>query len=176
MARFNTQASETILVKVGISAVSMENARQNLQAEVPHWSFEKVHHDAKEMWQKELQKIEIEGGSLSQQRTFYTAMYHTLLAPNLFMDINGDYRGMDRQIHRADGFTNYTVFSLWDTFRTLHPLLTITHRQLTGEWIKTLLAKYKEGGRLPIWELAGNYRYYDWLPCSTSDCRRIKIS
>lgn len=94
-------------------------------------------------------------GDRERLRTFYTALYHTAIAPNIFSDVNGEYRGMDRQIHRAEGFDRYTVFSLWDTFRTLHPLLTLIERERTEDFLRTFLTIYREGGKLPVWELSG---------------------
>jgi len=154
---FKTRMGETILVKVGTSAVSVEGARKNLNAEIKDWNFDKVVADAKKAWNKELAKIEVEGGRDEDQKNFYTSMYHAFLNPNLFMDIDGKYRGTDHQIHQVKGFTNYTVFSLWDTFRALHPLFTIIDQKRTTDFIKTLLQIYDDGGRLPMWPLAGNY-------------------
>jgi predicted alpha-1,2-mannosidase len=153
--RFGAGGGE-VVVKVGISAVSVEGARRNLDAEAPAWDFDGARRRAGAAWEQELSRIRVEGGTAQQQRIFYTALYHALLAPNLFMDVDGQYRGRDGKVHRADGFRTHTVFSLWDTFRTLHPLLTITHRERTADFVRTFLAQYREGGRLPVWELAGN--------------------
>lgn len=144
-----------IMAKVGISAVDVDGARRNLDSEIPDWDFDRVRHDARGAWERELAKIEVEGGTRAQRRTFYTALYHCLLAPNVYSDVDSRYRGRDGKIHRA-GSRHYTVFSLWDTFRALHPLLTITHRARTTEFIQTFLRQYREGGRLPVWELAAN--------------------
>ena len=154
---FQTTNNEVILVKVGISAVSTEGARENLNAENTGWNFDKTREDAKKSWQKELSRIEVEGGTKEQQTVFYTAMYHAVLAPNIFTDIDGRYRGVDHKVHKAEDFTNYTVFSLWDTYRALHPLFTIIDQKRTNDFIKTLLHTYEDGGRLPMWPLAGNY-------------------
>ncbi len=154
---FKTTANEAILVKVGTSAVSIEGARKNLTAEISDWNFGKVVADAKKTWNKELAKIEVEGARPEDRKNFYTAMYHAFLNPNLFMDIDGKYRGTDHKVHQAKGFTNYTVFSLWDTFRALHPLFTIIDHKRTNDFVKTLLQIYDDGGRLPMWPLAGNY-------------------
>jgi len=154
--RFSTRQKEQVLIKVGISTVSIEGARSNLRAEIPLWDFEKIKSDAERAWQNELGKIEIEGGAPPQRTTFYTAVYHALLAPNLFSDADGSYRGMDGRVHRAEGFEMYTVFSLWDTFRAEHPLLTIIDQKRTLDFIKSIVAKYEEGGVLPVWELAAN--------------------
>ncbi|MBK9415788.1 MAG: GH92 family glycosyl hydrolase [Flavobacteriales bacterium] len=144
-----------LIVKVGISAVSIEGARANLDAEVPHWDFDKVRGEAEAAWNAKLNKFQVEGGTREQQRTFYTALYHTYVAPYIFNDVDGQYRGMDGQVHKAD-HNVYTVFSLWDTFRALHPLMATLEPEMTRDWIKTFLLHYQQGGRLPVWELWGN--------------------
>lgn len=154
---FRTNKNESVLVKVGISAVSTEGARKNLEAEIPGWDFNGKAVQAKESWNKELSKIEVDGGSSDERKVFYTSMYHACLNPNIFMDVDGQYRGTDHKVHTAKGFTNYTVFSLWDTFRALHPLFTIVDQKRTNDFVKTLLQIYDDGGRLPMWPLAGNY-------------------
>ena len=146
---------EALIVKVGISSVSIEGARKNLEAEVPHWDFDLVRKQAEEAWNAKLGKIQVEGGTREQQRTFYTALYHSYVAPYIFNDVDGQYRGMDGQVHKAD-HNVYTVFSLWDTFRALHPLMTVLEPDMTRDWIKTFLLHYQQGGRLPVWELWGN--------------------
>ncbi|HHS13189.1 MAG TPA: glycoside hydrolase family 92 protein [bacterium] len=146
-----------LLVKVGLSAVDEEGARRNLDAEIPHWDFDRVHDQAREIWARSLGRIRVSGGTPSQFRVFYTALYHALLNPNLYMDVDGRYRGMDQAVHKSDRHTHYTVFSLWDTFRAAHPLLTILEPDRTLDFIRTLLIHYKQGGRLPMWELAANY-------------------
>jgi predicted alpha-1,2-mannosidase len=153
---FRTAANEAILVKVGISGVGIEGARKNRDAEIPDWDFEKVRIDADGAWNAALGKIDVRGGTKAQRVTFYTALYHAMLAPNLFMDVDGRYRGRDLQIHEAKDFTNYTVFSLWDTYRAEHPLFTIIEPERTVDFIKTFLVQYEQGGLLPVWELAGN--------------------
>jgi predicted alpha-1,2-mannosidase len=153
---FLTRDRHTVLVKLAISAVSLDGARKNLKAEVDQWDFDKVRADANRAWNAELHKIQVSGGPESQLKTFYTALYHAMLAPNLFMDVDGQYRGRDFQNHTAKGFRNYTVFSIWDTFRAAHPLYTIIDQKRTADFINTFLAQYKEGGRLPVWELAAN--------------------
>ncbi len=154
---FDVANEEAILVKVGISAVSIEGARKNLEKENPGWDFDLIKAQATEKWNKELNKIQVEGGTDEQKTIFYTAVYHSFLNPNIFMDVDGKYRGTDLKIHQADNFTNYTVFSLWDTFRATHPLFTITQQSRTADFIKTFLHQYENGGQLPVWELAGNY-------------------
>jgi predicted alpha-1,2-mannosidase len=155
-ATFRTAANEPILVKVGISAVDVEGARRNRDAEIPGWDFERTRIDARDAWNAALGKIHVRGGTKAQRVTFYTALYHTMLAPNLFMDVDGRYRGRDLEIHEAHDFTNYTVFSLWDTYRAEHPLFTIIEPERTVDFIKTFLVQYEQGGLLPVWELAGN--------------------
>lgn len=154
--RFDTRRSPQVLVRVGISAVDINGALLNLAAELNHKSFDKVRAEAAAAWNAELNKIVVTGGSNDQLTNFYTALYHTMLAPNLFIDVDGRYRGRDMQIHQAGGFQNYTVFSLWDTFRAAHPLYALIDRKRTREFIKTFLVQYEHGGRLPVWELAAN--------------------
>jgi len=151
---FGTLNNKQLLVKVGISAVSCEGARQNLETEIPHWDFRMIREAAYEEWNKELNKINIKTNKTSKT-IFYTALYHTMVVPNLFMDTDGKYRGTDLQIHQAEDFTNYTVFSLWDTYRAAHPLYTIIDQTRTTDYIKTFIHQYINGGRLPVWELAG---------------------
>ena len=153
--RFLTDENEEIFVKVGISAVNVEGARKNLQAEIPDWDFNKVKENAKHSWNIELNKIQVEG-SEENKTVFYTALYHAFLAPNLFMDVDGKYRGRDLKVHQSDNFENHTVFSLWDTYRATHPLYTILQQERTLDFIKTMITQYEQGGRLPVWELAAN--------------------
>jgi len=153
--QFNTSKNKTVLVKVGISSVSEENARLNVLDECPEWDFEFIKNKAENEWSRELSKIEVKGGNKEQKTTFYTALYHSLLNPNLFSDTNGEYRGHDAQIHHSEN-KRYTVFSLWDTFRAAHPLLTIIKPDIVPDLINTMLDIYDKGGLLPVWELAGN--------------------
>ena len=153
---FSTQDGTPVLVRVGLSAVSIEGARENLKAELNHWDFERVKADADRIWNTELAKIIVTGGNENHLKNFYTALYHSMLAPNLFMDVDRQYRGRDFDVHSAKDFDNYTVFSLWDTFRAAHPLYTIIDQRRTRDFINTFLAQYEQGGRLPVWELAGN--------------------
>lgn len=152
--QFDTEAEEAIYVKVGISSVSGENAKLNL-ADVAEFDFEKLKEEARNLWQAQLSRIEIKGGTKAQKTTFYTALYHSLLNPNLFSDVNGDYRGHDGENHKSD-HNQYTVFSLWDTFRAMHPLFTIIDQKRSNEFIVSMLDMYEKGGLLPVWELAGN--------------------
>jgi predicted alpha-1,2-mannosidase len=156
--RFSTDAGEQILVKTGISAVSIEGARKNLALEIPDWDFDQIVEQAEMAWEGELSKIEVMGSDENKIK-FYTALYHAFLAPNLFTDTDGQYRGNDGQVHMADGFTMYTVFSLWDTYRALHPLLSFTQPELTQEFINTFIDIYSKRNLLPVWELAGNETY-----------------
>ena len=153
---FATGTDEVVLVKVGISAVDIDGARRNLEDGIPGWDFEKVREDAVKAWNDELGKISVKGGTRAQRVTFYTALYHAMLAPNLFMDADKRYLGRDLRIHKAKDFTDYTVFSLWDTYRAEHPLFTIIEPERTADFIKTFLAQYEQGGMLPVWELAAN--------------------
>ncbi|MCK5146901.1 GH92 family glycosyl hydrolase [bacterium] len=153
---FNTAQGEMILVKVGISAVSIEGARRNLEAEQDGFDFNSVKAAAESAWEAALGKIIVEGGRDSDKTVFYTSLYHSLIAPNLYQDVDGCYRGRDMQIHESQEFNYYTVFSLWDTFRAAHPLFTIIDQKRTVDFIKTMLAQYVQGGRLPVWELAAN--------------------
>jgi len=147
---------EPLLIKVGLSAVSTEGAKANLQSEIPHWDFEKTKAETTDLWEKELSKILVEGKSEEQKEIFYTALYHSLLNPNLYVDVDGNYNGTDLQKHNTED-KHYTIFSLWDTFRATHPLFTLIQQERTNEFIRTFLRQYKEGGQLPIWELAANY-------------------
>jgi len=154
---FNKQNEKPLFVKVAISAVSCENAWKNMKTEIPGWHFDSVRNAAKETWNKELGKIEVEGGSKAQKTTFYTALYHALLSPNIYSDVDGQYRGRDMKIHQTETeHPVYTVFSLWDTYRAEHPLLTIIDRKRTNDFIRTFIRQYQEGGALPVWELSAN--------------------
>ncbi len=153
---WQVEEGEEIEVKVALSMVSANGALANLREEAAGLNFDKACELARSEWQRRLGKIETKGGSLKEKRNFYTALYHSLLTPNLSQDVDGRYRGMDGKVHQAEGFTNYTVFSLWDTFRTLHPLLTIIEPELSNDFVKCLVRKSQEYGELPMWELASN--------------------
>jgi predicted alpha-1,2-mannosidase len=154
--RFAAKRGEAVLVKVGISAVDVDGARRNLDEEIPGWGFEDAHQAARLAWEEALGRITLRGGTVEQETIFYTALYHALLQPNTYSDRDGRYRGRDDAIHVADGRTQYTVFSLWDTFRAAHPLYTILEPARTTDFIETMLAQRREGGLLPVWELAAN--------------------
>ena len=149
-----------LVVRVGISSVSELNARANLDSESGLkksgiFSFDLVRESARRAWDDFLSKIEVEGDR-ETMRTFYTALYHTAIAPSLYSDSNGEYRGMDRKVHKAEGWERYHIFSLWDTYRTLHPLFNIIERKRTVDFIQSMLSIYDEAGKLPVWELSGN--------------------
>ncbi len=156
LAHYKTKADAVLMVKVGISAVSTANALKNLDAEIPDWDFAKVRRDTRAKWDRELHRIEIEG-SPEQKETFYTAMYHAFTTPNLFQDVSGEYRGLDKNIHRAAGFTNYAVFSLWDTYRAEHPLFALIQAPRDADMINSMLAHYDQSvdHLLPVWSLDG---------------------
>ncbi|MFT7036080.1 MAG: putative alpha-1,2-mannosidase [Cyclobacteriaceae bacterium] len=151
------QGESEVLMKVSISAVSVEGAEKNLKAEAPDWGFDQVRAAAESTWNKELSKIKVESKDKNLMINFYTALYHSMMAPQLYQDVDGQYRGMDLEVHKAEEFNNYTVFSLWDTFRAFHPLMSIIDEKRTTDWVNGLLKKYEQGGLLPKWPLAGNY-------------------
>ncbi|HLN53405.1 MAG TPA: GH92 family glycosyl hydrolase [Lentimicrobium sp.] len=151
---FGTGA-KPILVKVGISGTSVENAKANLMAEIEHWDFNKVKESAKNKWDKELSKIEITKGDSRDMTVFYTALYHTMVCPNIYNDVNGSYLGRDLKEHKTD-HNYYTVFSLWDTYRAYHPLMTIIDQKRTNDFIRTFIKQFEDGGLLPVWELSSN--------------------
>jgi predicted alpha-1,2-mannosidase len=146
---------EKILVKVSLSPTSYEGAKLN-SSEINHWDFEKVKKEAETLWNKELSKIEVASNDKEKLAIFYTALYHTMMQPNIAQDLDGKYRGRDNKIHVAEGFDYYTVFSLWDTFRGAHPLYTLIDKKRTADYINTFIKQYEQGGRLPVWELASN--------------------
>ncbi len=149
------QKGEKILMKVSLSPTSFEGAKRN-STEIKEWDFEKVQQAAVALWDKELSKIEVTTSNQNESAIFYTALYHTMMQPNIAQDVDGSYRGRDNAIHRAEGFDYYSVFSLWDTFRAAHPLYTLIDKKRTADFINTFLAQYEQGGRLPVWELASN--------------------
>ena len=146
---------EKILVRVALSPTSYEGAKLN-SSEIKHWDFDKVKKEAETLWNKELSKIEVTSDDKDKLAIFYTALYHTMMQPNIAQDLDGKYRGRDNQIHTAEGFDYYTVFSLWDTFRGAHPLYTLIDKKRTSDYINTFIKQYEQGGRLPVWELASN--------------------
>lgn len=152
-ANFDTKEGEQILVKVGISAVSMEGAKANMEAELPGWDFDGVAEEAERLWNEELSKVKVETDNIDDLKKFYTALYHTMIAPSTYNDVNGDYLGADGKIHNNTQHTIYTTFSLWDTYRAAMPLFSIFQHDRYVEMINTMLAIYQEQGRLPIWHL-----------------------
>ncbi|MGC4040763.1 MAG: GH92 family glycosyl hydrolase [Flavobacterium sp.] len=151
----SVKKGDKILVKVALSPTGYDGARLNM-SEIPGWDFNKVKTDAEKLWDQQLSKIEITEKNKDKLAVFYTALYHTMVQPNIAQDIDGKYRGRDNQIHKAEGFDYYSVFSLWDTFRGAHPLYTLIEKKRTADFINTFLKQYEQGGRLPVWELASN--------------------
>lgn len=154
-ALFNTKDKEEIYVKVALSPVSIENAKLNMQAELSGWNFEQTVADTDKKWNNQLNKIQIKTSDNAVKRTFYTALYHTMIAPSEFCDVNMDYRGADAQVHKKGSFRNHTTFSLWDTYRAANPLMTIIHPEKMSDIINTMLTIYQQQGKLPVWHLAG---------------------
>ena len=158
LLNFQTKENEQVLVKVGISAVDMDGARRNAETEIPEWNFDAVQRSARAEWNKYLSKIAIDAKDENQKSIFYTALYHTGMQPNLFSDVDGRYLGMDLKPHQGNiSDPVYTVFSLWDTFRAYHPLMTIIDPELNEAFVRSLISKQREGGIFPMWELAANY-------------------
>lgn len=149
---FDTKAGEEILVKFAISGVSTKNALENLNAEIPGWDFDAVKNKVRENWNEELSKIKITADD-DTKISFYTSLYHSFLSPVVFSDLNGEYRGLDQNIYKAEGFTDYTIFSLWDTYRALHPLYTIVQQKRTSDIVNSMLAHYEQSVHkiLPVW-------------------------
>ncbi|VGO18952.1 GH92 family glycosyl hydrolase [Pontiella sulfatireligans] len=160
IAAFGFAPGKILQAKISVSPVSMRNAMENLETEIPHWDFGKVRKSAEAKWAKELGKITADGPE-NDLETFYSALYHTMIHPGIDQDVNGEYRGIDKEIHTADGFTNYTVFSLWDTFRALHPLDTIIHPKRTGDFIKSMLSHQSQSSHhmLPSWAMHHNENF-----------------
>lgn len=151
----NVKKGEKIRLKVTLSNTGFDGTEIN-STEIQHWDFDKVHKDAITAWNKELSKIEVTSDNKDKLAIFYTALYHTMMQPNIAQDLDGKYRGRDNKIHVAEGFDYYTVFSLWDTFRAAHPLYTLIDKKRTADYINTFIKQYEQGGRLPVWELASN--------------------
>ncbi|WP_279112057.1 GH92 family glycosyl hydrolase [Hoylesella timonensis] len=148
-------ATKPLLVRVGISAVSVDNAKANLKAEIKDWNFDRVAQEADAAWNDELGKIKVETSNLDDKTIFYTGLYHTMTAPSVFSDVNGQYRGSDGKIYQGD-FVNYTTLSLWDTYRAAHPLMTIIHPEKQRDIAQTFLHIFQQQGKLPVWHLVGN--------------------
>ena len=152
---FAPSDNPSLMVRVALSPVSIANAKENLAAEMPDWRFEAVAEAADRAWNDELRKIRIETTDEDAKRIFYTAMFHSMVAPSVFCDVNGDYRGADGVTRKGD-FTNYTTFSLWDTYRAAHPLSTLIHSERQADFAKTFINIFKQQGKLPVWHLMGN--------------------
>lgn len=156
-ARVNFAAGnqEPVYMKVALSPTSEEGAQLNMQTELSGWDFEKTIADAKAAWNKELNKVKVYTTDEASKKIFYTSLYHTLFAPSEFCDVNGDYYGADKQMHKDEGFVNYTTFSLWDTYRAAQPLMTILHSEKMSDIINTMLHIHQQQGKLPVWHLMG---------------------
>ncbi len=155
---FSTSEGEQVLIKVGISFVSIEGAKKNLEAEVPHWDFDKIKTQAEDIWNEKLNKIKVKGGTESQKTSLYTSMYHSLMFPRTFSDVDGSYYShFDNTVHQTQGEPYYVDFSLWDTYRAQHPLLAYLEPERQNEMINTLLEMYDQGGRLPLYVSYKNY-------------------
>ncbi len=156
LLHFDSLKDRQLIIRVGLSSVSVADARRALEVEGDTWDFDTVRENAKQAWKQQVSKIIVGGGTPEQQKIFYTALYHTSIVPNVFSGVDGDYMGMDRKPHSAGVDQQYTVFSLWDTYRATHPLYTLIEQKRNTDFIRSFLRMYQEGGRLPVWELAGN--------------------
>ena len=153
---FNTKEGEQILVNTAISGTSMDGAAKNLQAEVPENDFDKYLAETKANWNRQLGKIEVKGSNEDDKVNFYTALYHSMIAPTIYNDVDGTYYGPDKKVHQADGWVNYSTFSLWDTYRAAHPLFTYTEPERVNDMIKSFIAFYEQNNRLPVWNFYGS--------------------
>ena len=154
---FDSSESESLGIKIGISPVDENGAKNNLKEEIGNKTFEQIKTEAQNTWETQLEKIVVESDNNDYKINFYSAMYHVSIAPNIYQDTDGRYRGVDLKIHENKNFDYYTVFSLWDTYRAAHPLYTIIEQDRTNDFVNTFLAKYDEGGIMPIWDLSGCY-------------------
>lgn len=155
--QFINPNNEPVFISIGISAVDEAGAKLNRETEIGLKTFEEIKSEGDGIWEKQLEKIVIESPSEDYKTNFYSSLYHTMIAPNVYQDVDGRYRGMDLKIHQTTNFDYYTVFSLWDTYRAAHPLYTIIEQDRTNDFVNTLIAKYEEGGIMPIWDLSANY-------------------
>lgn len=155
---FGIGPGDQLLVKVALSSVSAAGALENMRRELPHWDFDRIRIEAREQWNRELGRMEVESLTDDQQIVFYTALYHTMLGPIVYEDVDGRYRGLDQNVHTSDGFTNYTIFSLWDTYRALHPLFNMIQVARNNDMIKSMLAHYDQSVHhmLPVWSHYAN--------------------
>ena len=155
---FKTVTDEKIKIKFALSPVSMDGAAANLRSEVPHWDFERVRREGQAAWNRELSKIAITSDNRDDLVNFYTAMYHASISPIVYTDTDGQYKGIDQNTHLARGWTNYTVFSLWDTYRALHPLFNIIQPARNRDMVRSMTAHHEQSPEhmLPIWSHYGN--------------------
>ncbi|MBI9041480.1 GH92 family glycosyl hydrolase [Lutibacter sp.] len=155
---FKTEENEKIKIKFALSNTSTAGALKNLEAEIPHWDFNITKQETQNKWNKELNKIVIDTETKAQKETFYTALYHTMLSPIIYEDVDGAYRGLDQNIHQSEGFTNFTIFSLWDTYRALHPLFNIIQPSRNNDMVKSMIAHHNQSVHkmLPIWSHYAN--------------------
>lgn len=153
---FDTQKDEQIIVSTAISGVSTEGAAKNLLAEVPDDNFDKYRNLTRDNWNRQLSKIEIVSNNTDDKVNFYTALYHSMIAPTIYSDVDGTYYGPDKKTHKTDGWVNYSTFSLWDTFRAAHPLFTYTEPERANDMVKSFIAFYEQNKRLPVWNFYGN--------------------
>jgi len=152
------EKNKPLQIKVSISSVDLQGAQNNMEVELPGWDFEQVKTATKNAWSASLNRIKVSTSNTDDLKIFYTALYHSSIAPMTYEDCDGRYRGMDKKIRQSgEGESNYTVYSLWDTFRALHPLMTIIDEEKSAVWVNNLMQKYEEGGVLPMWPLASNY-------------------
>lgn len=156
LMEFDNADKKPLILKVGLSVTGINGSTSNLEKEAPHWDFNRYKNEAESKWNKQLGKILITEKDVNRKTVFYTALYHCFIHPSLDMDVDGSYRGRDNQIHQAKGYTHYNVFSLWDTYRALHPLFTLIEQERTVDFIKTFYTQYQEGKKLPVWELSSN--------------------
>ncbi len=154
--QFDISDDKPLIVKVALSPVNTDGAMLNMDVEAIDWDFEKYKSNAEQLWNKELSKIEVQSDDKDKLTIFYTALYHCMIHPSINMDVDHKYRGRDNKIHTTPGFTYYSVFSLWDTFRALHPLFTILDHKRVVDFINTFIYQYADSKRLPMWELSGN--------------------
>lgn len=155
---FKTDKNEKIKVKFALSPVSTAGAMKNLETEIPHWDFERTKRDGQAAWNRELGKIAVTTLDKGEMTNFYTAMYHAFISPTVYMDVDGQYKGLDQNVHHADGFTNYTTFSLWDTYRALHPLFNIIQPKRNRDMVESMMAHYDQSAEhmLPVWSHYAN--------------------
>jgi predicted alpha-1,2-mannosidase len=155
---FKTEEGEKIKIKFALSPVSTANALENLRTETPRWDFDEIYRQGNEEWNEALSKVDVQMNSKEEMTNFYTALYHSFLSPTVYMDVNGEYKGLDQNVHRASGFTNYTTFSLWDTYRALHPLFNIIQPARNRDMINSMMAHYSQSAEhmLPVWSHYAN--------------------